>query len=114
MADLHYRHYINTDDAGNITRGFSDAFRQPGGGDILINGEGGYQFRLWPDGEENPSLYDEYGICLYKYIGGGVVQKTDLEIQAEIAALPVPEPQIDPITQLQLAIAELAEMIGGT
>ena len=53
-----FSHYITVDAQGCITSGFSDAFREPSETDICINERGGYQFRLFPTGEENPLLFD--------------------------------------------------------
>ena len=71
--------------------GFSDAFRQPAEDAICINQQGGYQFRLFPNGEENPCLFDwEDMIPLYKYEDGGVLHRTEEEIEAERAILSLP------------------------
>ena len=82
------RHYIRVDDVGDIVAGYSDAFRQPQPGDICIDERGDRQFRLWPDGEENPQLRDMRGICLYRYANGKIARKPDAEIEAEAAAPP--------------------------
>ncbi len=98
MEDMNFynKHYISVDDAGRITDGFSDAFRTPSDTNICINEQGGYQFRLFPGGEENPALYDGmHMIPLYKYENGKVVERTDEEIDADIAALPEPLPTDD-------------------
>ena len=50
MTEFYNTHYIRTDDQARIVAGFSDAFLQPEATDILINGQGGYQFRLFPGG----------------------------------------------------------------
>ena len=64
------KHYIRLD--GNfIIKGFSDAFEQPIEGDILLTDQGGRHFVL--DGKTNPSLFDEDGFSLYKYVAGEVV-----------------------------------------
>lgn len=94
MMEFYNKHYISIDDQNRITNGFSDAFRQPTDTDICINEQGGYQFRLFPGGEENPNLFDwEHMIPLYKYEDGQVVKRTTEEIEADIAAIPVVEPQ---------------------
>lgn len=68
------KHYITVDGAGRITDGFSDAFRAPADGDICINERGGYQFRLFPDGEENPVLFGgEEMTPLYRREGGRIL-----------------------------------------
>lgn len=93
--DEYNKHYINVDEQGRITDGFSDAFRNPSDTDICINARGGYQFRLFPRGEENPPLCERHGVALYKYEGGGIVKRTAEEVSADIAALPAPEPTED-------------------
>lgn len=93
MDEVFYnRHYITVDEQYRIVGGFSDAFREPTDTDICINERGGYQFRLFPEGEENPALFDWDGmIPLYKWENGEVVKRTEEEVEADRAALPVPE-----------------------
>ena len=113
MHDLNFynKHYIRIREDGCIVDGFSDAFRQPSDTDICINEQGGYQFRLFPGGEENPNLY-EWGhrIPLYKYENGQVVKRTEEEIEADIAAIPAPV--APPTTEERLTAIEdaLCEM----
>ena len=86
MDDMsfHNKHYIKVDSSHRIVDGFSDAFREPAEEDICINEYGGYQFRLFSNGEENPALYDYDGmIPLYKYEHGEVVKRTEEEIEAD-------------------------------
>lgn len=91
--NFYNRHYIRIREDGCVVDGFSDAFRQPSETDICINEQGGYQFRLFPGGEENPSLFEwEHMVPLFRWDGQNVVKRTDEEIEADIAALPVPEP----------------------
>lgn len=89
IFDSYNRHYIRTDESGLIIDGFSDAFREPGAEDILINDKGGYQFRLFPGGEENPQLMTEEGLFLYRWDGEKVVALTEEEIEAQ-RPIPVP------------------------
>ena len=77
------KHYIRIDENKNIINGFSDAFRQAESTDILINAEGGYQFRLFPDSEENPPLFNDMGIPLYKWDNAQVTKRTQKEIKAD-------------------------------
>lgn len=89
------RHYIVTDDRGRIIDGWSDGphpNRQPTDQTQLLTDQGGYPFRLYPGGEENPSLYDMDGIPLYKWEDGHVVARTEEEIAADRAAIPEPPP----------------------
>ena len=99
MNEFYNKHYITVDAQGRITNGFSDAFRQPADTDICINEHGGYQFRLFSGGEENPALYGYLDmIPLYKYENGEVVKRTQEEIAADIAELPKPTTDPDAIT----------------
>lgn len=92
--EYYNKHYIRIREDGCIVDGFSDAFREPTEDAICINEQGGYQFRLFPGGEENPSLFDWDGmIPLYKWDGEVAIWRTEEEIEAERAAIPVPEPQ---------------------
>lgn len=89
--EFYNKHYIAVDGRGCIVDGFSDAFRQPKETDICISEKGGYQFRLFQDGEENPNLYEmDHMIPLYKYVRGSVLKRSAEEIEADIAALPDP------------------------
>ena len=108
MEEMFYnRHYIKVDSSNRIVDGFSDAFRQPDEGSICINEQGGYQFRLFPGGEENPSLFDWDGmIPLNKWEGGEVVKRTEEEIEADRAQIPIPapEPTIEEILNAMLGV----------
>ena len=97
------RHYIAADDRDRIIDGFSDAFKQPQDGDICINEQGGYQFRLFPDGEENPLLVDDNGCHLYRYENGQIRKATDAELAAELAEIETNRPPAPPtpIEELQ-------------
>lgn len=88
------RHYIAIDNRGRITSGWSDGPQRDRdtAGAVCINEAGGYQFRLFPDGEENPPLYTEDGIPLYRWDGERAVLRTAEEIEADRAALPEPPP----------------------
>lgn len=91
------KHYVRLDNTGRIIEGFSDAFEQPQKGDICINEQGGYQFRLTPGGTENPMLVDYDGIPLYKYVDGAVTARTPEEIAADSL------PDLDTIRASKLA-----------
>ena len=81
------RHYITKNENNIITNGFSDAFQQPTETDILINSEGGTQFRLTPGGEENPPLFNHYGIPLYKWHRNKIAKRTQKELDADLDKL---------------------------
>ena len=80
--------------------GFSDAFREPSDTDICVNEQGGYQFRLYPDGEENPALTDWDGIPRYKWDGTQAVERSEEELEAERNAR---EPVLTPAQQREQA-----------
>lgn len=88
------RHYISVDIQSRITGGWSDGlFPDKDTSDaVCINAQGGYQFRLFPGGEENPPLYDMDGIPLYKWDGQAVQPRTKAELDADRAAIPPPPP----------------------
>jgi len=88
------KHYIITDARGRITDGWSNGpFPDRDATDaICIEEQGGYQFRLFPGGEENPALYTEDGVPLYRWDGETVISRTAEEIQADLAAIPEPLP----------------------
>lgn len=94
MNDFYNRHYITVDSQGRITSGWSDGPRpeKDTTDAICINEQGGYQFRLFPGGEENPRLYTMEGIPLYKLDAGSVQERTEEEIEAERSAIPEPPP----------------------
>lgn len=90
-----YRHYITVRGDGAVIDAWSDG-PHPGKdteGAVCVNDRGGYQFRLYPDGAENPPLFDvEDGIPLYKWDGEQVTARTEAEIEAERALIPPPPP----------------------
>lgn len=113
--DFYNRHYILLDGENRIIDGWSDGLfpDKPTDEAICINEQGGYQFRLFPDGEENPSLLDFEGmIPLYKYNNSEVIKRTAEEIETERASLPVIEPEPTAEEQLRADIDYLAIMTG--
>jgi len=94
MDEFYNKHYITIDDRGRITFGWSDG-PYPNwdtAGAICIYDKGGYQFRLFPVGEENPALITMDGIPLYKWDGEQVLPRTEAEIAIDRAAIPEPPP----------------------
>lgn len=79
---------------------------------ICINEHGGYQFRLYQGGEENPAIFDMDGIPLYKWNGSKVIRRTDKEIEADRAAIPAPPPSAQ--EQLRADVDFIAVMTGVT
>lgn len=100
------KHYIEIDESSNIIKGWSDAFAPATENSICINEQGGYQFRLWPDGEENPNLFTLDGIPLYKWDGEQVVARSEAEVEADRAA--IPKLPIVPTYEERLAAMESA------
>lgn len=89
--EFYNKHYIRCREDGCIVDGFSDAFRQPKDMDICINEQGGYQFRLFPDGEENPVLFNfDYTIPLYRWENNEVIRRTEEEIEADKIVISLP------------------------
>ena len=68
MDEFYNKHYTKTRADGAIINYWSDGPHpdRDTTNAICISDKGGYQFRFASDGEENPLLYDEYGIPLYK------------------------------------------------
>ena len=87
-AVAYNKHYITVDDQGRITSGWSDGPHPnwPTGKAVLLNDKGGYQFRLFPDGTENPDLMSHEGgvsVYLYRWDGEQVVTRTEEELEAD-------------------------------
>ena len=101
---MYNRHYITVDNHGRITAGWSDGPHpdRDTTGAICINEQGGYQFRLFPGGED--------GIPLYKWDGTAVILRTDEGIASDRATIPVPPPSEQ--EQLRADIDFLAAMQG--
>ncbi|MCH5203851.1 MAG: hypothetical protein J1F03_03830 [Oscillospiraceae bacterium] len=83
------KHYITTRSDGAIIDTWSDGphLEKDITDAICINNQGGYQFRLYPGGEENPNIYSIDSVPLYKWDGERVVRRTDEEIETERAAI---------------------------
>lgn len=110
--DFFNHHYIITRPNGVITDGWSDGPHpeKDASEAVCIDEHGSYQFRLYPEGEENPPIYNMDGIALYKWDGGQVVSRAVEEIEAERAAIPAPSPSIQ--DQLRADIDFLSAMLG--
>ena len=87
MNHFYNKHYITTDAQGRITSGWSDGPHpdRDATNAICINEQGGYQFRLFPGGGENPPLYTVDSIPLYRWDGESAAPRTAEEIEAERA-----------------------------
>ncbi len=99
--EFYNKHYIQIDTKGKILRGFSDAFWRPQEGDICINEQGGYQFRIFPGGEENPPITNMQGCHIWRYENGQVRASTAEELAAEEAELEVATAKVTQISTLK-------------
>ena len=109
MDEIYNKHYIKPDSSNRIIDCWSNGPHpdRDTTNAICISDKGGYQFRLFPDGEENPSLYDADGIPLYKWDGQAVKPRTAEEIAADRAAIPAPPPS--EMEQLRQEVARLSD-----
>ena len=94
------KHYIQTDEAGRIVEGWSDGPNpeRDTAAAVLLREDGSYQFRLTPQGPENPTLLSADGIPLYRWDGEQAVARTAEEIAADRSLLPEiksPEERLD-------------------
>ena len=114
MEITYNKHYITTDPEGRILSGWSDGPipDRDTTGAVCINEAGGYQFRLVPGGEENPALYTQDGIPLYRWDGERVVWRSEAEIAEDRAALPASAPSEQ--ERLRADVDFLAAMQGVT
>ena len=112
MDEFYNKHYITVDAQGRITSGWSDGPfpDKDTTAAICINEQGGYQFRLFPGGEENPLLHTMDGVLLYRWDGGKAVRRTAEEIEADRAAMPEPPPTAQ--EQLRADVDFLAALQG--
>lgn len=97
MEGRYNRHYIFVDAAGRVTDGWSDGTfpERDTASAMLLREDGGYQFRLLEEGEENPALYAMDGVALYKWENNAVSLRTEAELAADRAAIPAPWPTED-------------------
>lgn len=89
MEEFYNRHYISLRSDNAVIDAWSDGPHPEKDtiSAICINEHGGYQFRLYFGGEENPPIYDADGIPLYKWDGEQVTARTAEEIEAEKSTL---------------------------
>lgn len=92
--EFYNKYFLKTREDGAIIDAWSDGplRDKPTDGAILLTDRGGYQFRLYPGGEENPPLWTEDGLPLYKWDGEAVQRRTEAEIEADRKAIPPPPP----------------------
>lgn len=106
------RHYIRTDERGRILDAWSDGpFPERDAEDaICIEENGGYQFCLFPGGEENPQMFTEDDVPLYAWDGVQVVERLQEEIESDRAALPEITPPPTEQERLRADVDFLAAM----
>lgn len=84
-----YKHYVRTDSNGIVILGFTTGFPEiatPQPGDLLLDGYDGRHFQL--------NLYTERLQFKYKVVNGEMVERTQIELDAEWDANP-PAPETD-------------------
>lgn len=92
MNQFYYKHYVTfppveVGKIATILDGFSTAFKQPKFFDRCINEQGGYQFKIMPDSEENTPLIDRDGCHLYRWDNEQVRKATQEELDQEFNEL---------------------------
>lgn len=73
---------------------------------LLIDEGYGDKYNLCQSNFFDKPLYEEHGIPVYKFVDGKVAERTQAEIDADIAAIPVPEPP-PTVAELQAKVVEL-------
>lgn len=83
-------HYISIDSKNRIIDGFTDSFKWPGPGDILIRENAGDVFELFGGDPGRPLSFETHGVevWIYKWTGSEVAQRTQAEINADLPPLP--------------------------
>lgn len=99
------KHYVITDEAGRILRGFSDDFEHSDANAICINEDGGRHFEM--NGVINPPMKDYNGVPLYKFDGNQVVERTQEELDAD-------KPVVVPVPTIDERLAQVEAVVNGT
>lgn len=105
--------YIRTDDKNRITAcdgGYSTSNIKNFEDWVMIDEGYGDRYNLCQSNYFEKPLYEEHGVPIYKYENGCVMERTQTEIDADIAALLVPDPQ-PTVAELQAKVAELETAI---
>lgn len=94
IEPIYNSHYIKVDDQNRIIDGWSDGVfpDRDATSAICINAQGGYQFRIFLSGEENPILYTADGVPLYEWDGEEVQKRTEFAISADRTVIPESPP----------------------
>lgn len=105
--------YIKVDALGRIIAcegGYSISNIKDVGEWILIDEGIGDRYNHCQTGYFPRTLFEENGVPVYKFEGGLAVERTQAEIDSDIAALPKPEP-VPSVEELQAKIEELEAAI---
>lgn len=101
--------YIRTDGKNRITAcdgGYSSNNIENFEDWIMIDEGYGDRYNLCQSNYFDRPLYEEHGIPIYKYENGHAVERTQTEIDEDIASLPAPEHQ-PTVSELQAKVVEL-------
>ena len=90
-----YKVYVKTDISGRVTEINSDAFLPDTSGWTLIDEGEGDKYHHAQGNYFDESIMTEQGVYRYKLVDGEVQERTAEEIQADIDAIPPPQP--DPL-----------------
>lgn len=113
-------HYIITDSRERVIEAWSDGPypTRDTRNAICLTQTGSYQFKFGPTGEDNPTLFNDKMIPLYKWNGRAVIARTTDEIAADEAELPTPTAPVNPMEEMQqqlldiqLALCDVYEMM---
>lgn len=112
LKNNYNKHYILIDNSNSIIDTWSNGPHPEKDitNAICINDKGGYQFRLYPNGEENPSIFTIDQIPLYKWDGKQVISRTKEEIETDRSKIPNPPPSAQ--EQLRADVDFIAIMMG--
>ena len=104
-----YHVYVQTDETGRITAVNSSAFVSPEWGTEIDSGYGDQYHHAQGNYFPQP-IYTEDGLPRYKLVDGQAVERSEDEIAADRAAIPVPPPTAQ--EQLRADVDFLAAMQG--
>lgn len=102
--------YIKIDTANRITAVNSSAFLTDTTGWVCIDSGYGDKYRHAQGNYFDKPIYEDHGIPVFKFENGIVLERTQEEIDADIAALPVPDSQ-PTVAELQAKVVELETAI---
>ena len=108
-----YEVYVQTDDANRIIAINSSAFLKETEGWVLIDEGYGDRYHHAQGNYLPGPLMDERGILRYKLEDGQPVERTQAEMDADYTP-PVPATtEEERMTEIEMALIELAAMLGG-